>query len=340
MILLKRRGFTLVELLVVIAIIGILVALLLPAIQAAREAARRTQCNNNLKQIGVAMHNYHDTFKTLPPGFTNDYGAAVNYTGQAYAHHASPPPTANNVPQRYYASWAWSAYVAPYMELSAQHQTLNVTGMWAAQSLLNPESQLVLRTRVDSFRCPSDIGKETNTTGGEYRPADTSGTQYDAATSNYAGVCDDNSANVDNTQNNCSGVLYVDSNTNFRDVLDGTSSVLMVGERCFERQHARCGVMQSCGAALMYVIATSNQLSHDNRGNAAAVGSAARGINFDSPQACNNLWEAKSSFHSLHPGGAQFVLVDGSAHFISENIDLTTFRRLANRQDGEPAQVP
>jgi len=341
--LVRKRAFTLVELLVVIAIIGILVALLLPAIQAAREAARRTQCGNNLKQIGVALHNYNDTFKTLPMGFTNDYGWAQNYLGQNYAHHVAPPPAAVVTATRWYASWSWSAYVAPFMELSAQHQTLDVNGKWAAQSLLSAEPRQVISTPVPAFRCPSDTGKDPHN-GGEYRPADSAGTRLTAATANYVGVCDDNSANIDNRQGNCSGVLYVDSDVKFRDVTDGTSAVLMVGERCRYRTHARCGVQQDCGGAIVFVIATSNQLSHDNRGNAAAVGSAARGINWDSPVTtpgpCDNLWNAKSSFHSLHPGGAQFVLVDASTHFISQDVDLTTFRRLAHKSDGNPVQVP
>lgn len=236
MSLFKRRGFTLVELLVVIAIIGILVALLLPAIQAAREAARRTQCGNNLKQIGVAMHNYNDTFKTLPMGFTNDYGLAVNYLGQNYSHHGGP--------SRWYASWAWSAYVAPFMELGAQHQTLNVTGTWAARSLTSAESQNVLASPVPALRCPSDTGKDPHNSG-EYQPMDSAGTRRYAATANYAGVCDDNSANIDNDQRNCSGVLFVDSDVKFRDVVDGTSAVLMVGERCRYRQHMRCAATHS-----------------------------------------------------------------------------------------------
>jgi len=297
MIRFKRRGFTLVELLVVIAIIGILVALLLPAIQAAREAARRSQCSNNLKQIGVAMHNYNDTFKTLPMGFTNDYGIAINYLGQNYAHHGN-----GTTASRYYASWTWSAYIAPFMELGAQHQTLNVTGTWAAQSLVNAESRQVITSPVPAFRCPSDTGKDPHN-GGEYRPADSAGTRVYAATANYAGVCDDNSANIDNDQRNCSGVFYVDSDTKFQDVVDGTSSVLMVGERCRYRQHTRCGETQDCGAAIVFVTGASNQLAHENRSNAAAVGSAARGINWDSGDVCGNLWNAKTSFHSLHPGG-------------------------------------
>jgi hypothetical protein len=279
----------------------------------------------------VATHNYHDTFKTLPPGFTNDHGLAQNYQSQNYVHHGT---------NRYFASWAWSAYIAPYVEMAAQHEILDVTGKWAAQSLLNPNAQDVIATKVPSFRCPSDTGKDVHNSG-EYRPMDTGGTRHDAALSNYAGVCDHNSANVDNRQNNCQGVLFVDSDIKFRDVTDGTSCVLMIGERCRERQHARCDRKQDCGAALMYVIASSNQLSHDNRGNAAAVGSVNRGLNWDSTVAdCTNLWNAKSSFHSLHPGGVQFVLVDGSTHFISDSVDLTTIRNLGDRRDGNPVKVP
>ncbi len=332
----KLRGFTLVELLVVIAIIGILVALLLPAIQAAREAARRTQCGNNLKQLGVAMHNYHDTFNTLPPGFTNDYGRAENYLNQAYAHHGNGTSA-----QRYYASWAWSAYIAPFMELSAQHEILDVNNLTAAESLVNANAREVLATKVEAFRCPSDTGKEINNAGGEYRPADINGQRLNAATSNYAGVCDANNARVDNRQNQCQGVFYVDSDVRFRDVTDGTSSTLMIGERCRERPHARCSRLQNCGAAIMYVVGASNQLAHDNRSTCGALGSVNRGINWDSTVGdCGNLWNAKSSFHSLHPGGAQFALVDGSTHFISQDVDLTTLRRLGDRRDGNPVQVP
>ncbi len=328
----KSRAFTLVELLVVIAIIGILIALLLPAVQAAREAARRSQCSNNLKQIGLAMHNYHDTYKTLPMGFTNDFGLAEDYLGNPYSHHGGP--------NRYYASWAWSAYIAPFMELGPQFDTLAVTNKFAAESLLTPESQRVIQTPVSALRCPSDTGEDLNNAGGEYRPADTNGNRYHAATSNYVGVCDGNNTNIDNRQRNCQGVLYVDSHIRFADITDGTSNVLMNGEKCRERNHARCNRKQNCGAAIVFVVGASNQLSHRNRSTCAALGSAYRGINWDSQQACDNLWDAKSSFHSLHPGGAQFVLCDGSTHFLSETINLGTFRRLADRRDGNPDQVP
>jgi prepilin-type N-terminal cleavage/methylation domain-containing protein len=334
---LRKRGFTLVELLVVIAIIGILIALLLPAVQAAREAARRSQCANNLKQIGLAMHNYVDTHKVLPMGFTNDYGQAQDYLNQPYAHGVGCDGTSTC--HRYWASWAWSAYIAPYMELTAQADTLNINGMTGAESLVNAASQTVIATPVPTLRCPSCSGEELNNAGGEYRPADAAGTRYYAATSNYAGVCDHNSANIDNRQRYCQGVLYVDSDTTFSEILDGTSNVLMVGEKARERHHARCNRKQNCGACIVFVVGTSNQLRHQNRSTCAALGSARRGINWDSTVGdCGNLWNAKSGFSSQHPGGAQFVLCDGSTHFFSETLDLTTFRRLAHRSDGNPVQ--
>jgi len=228
------------------------------------------------------------------------------------------------------------------VELAAQHEILDVDGKWAAQSLLNTDSQDILATPVPGFLCPSCNGTVLNNAGGEYRPRALGGSpRINVAKSNYAGVCDHNSRNIDNRQNNCQGVLYVDSPTRFGDVTDGTSTVLMVGERSRERQHARCNRKQNCGAALMYVIASSNRYSHDNRGNAAAVGTVRDGLNWDSTVAdCTNLWNAKSNFHSLHPGGVQFVLVDGSTHFISDDVDITTIRRLGDRRDGNSVQVP
>ncbi|MBN1858312.1 DUF1559 domain-containing protein [Candidatus Bipolaricaulota bacterium] len=331
----RRFGFTLVELLVVIAIIGILIALLLPAVQAAREAARRSQCSNNLKQIGLAMHNYHDTFKTLPMGFTADFGLAMNYQSQAYAHHC--PPGDDGF--RYYGSWTWSAYIAPFMELTGQYDALNVTKEYGAQSMVDPAVIAVLQTPVGTLRCPSDDGPELNTIG-EYRVADLNGTRSNIALASYMGVCDDNSASIDNRQNNCGGVLFADSDIEFRDIRDGTSNVLMVGEKCWESYHARCSRMQSIGSGTIFVVGASNQYSHANRSNAAALGSVANGINWDSTVTdCGDLWNAKSGFHSHHPGGAQFVLCDGSTHFISETINLTTLRRLAHRKDGNPVTL-
>lgn len=327
----RRRGFTLVELLVVIAIIGVLVALLLPAVQAAREAARRAQCANNLKQIGLAMHNYHDTLKTLPTGYTNDWGMARNFRGQQYAHHTTSPPI------RYRASWSWSAYLAPYMELSTQHDVLGVTRRHAALALTDPAVQRVLETPISTLRCPSDDGPRLNTSG-DRRPSDMNDVQHHVALTNYVGVSHGRSTlNIENDQRNCTGVLFVDSEINFRDVSDGTSNVLMAGERGWHSFHARCNRRQINGAAIAFVVAATSEMAHPNRGDAAAVGVAGNGINFPCAiDDCTNLWNVKSGFYSHHPGGAMFVFVDGSVQFLSETLDLTTFRRLADRQDGNP----
>jgi len=140
----SRAGFTLVELLVVIAIIGILVALLLPAVQAAREAARRMQCGNNLKQIGIALHNYHDTYKALPPGWLTK---------------RSNPTTC--LPNENF--WHWGALILPFMEQQPLHQLLNVGNISLTQAGNTPAILAAMQQPIAGYRCPSDIGPTINT---------------------------------------------------------------------------------------------------------------------------------------------------------------------------------
>lgn len=316
----------------VIAIIAVLVALLLPAVQQAREAARRSSCKNNLKQLGLAMHNYHDTHTVLPMGFTNDYGEARSIRGTAYFHQT-------NANDQHKAQWNWSAYILPFVDQAPAYQALGVSNYYAAQALDIASVQQIVATPVTSFRCPSDNGKAVNLNG-EYRPEALNGTRYDIAMSNYAAVSDDNSGsgglNLDLDARNCTGVFYNDSDTRFRDVTDGLSNCLIIGEKAWETSNTRCNENQTAGGATMYMSGASNQLSQQNRAAGSALGLAGKGINVDSTQACGNLWDIKSLFSSRHTGGAQFVLGDGGVRFISENIDLTTYRRLAHKDDGNP----
>jgi prepilin-type N-terminal cleavage/methylation domain-containing protein len=324
----RKRGFTLIELLVVIAIIAILVALLLPAVQQAREAARRSQCKANLKQIGIAMHNYVDTFSVLPMGFTNDYGLGTSISGTAYQHKGS------NV--RNNAQWAWSAYILPYMDQAGAYAEIKVGEMFAAEAMNVASARTVIAQPLPAFLCPTSTGLNI-TQNGEYRAKALNGTVYDVARASYAAVADDNEGNgrvLTHDARNCSGLFFNDSSTPFRDITDGQSNVLMVGEKAWETQNGRCNVKQIAGAATLYVTGASNQLTMENRGGGSALGIAGNGINVDSAQACNNLWDIKMTFSSNHAGGAHFVLADGAVLFLGENIDLTTYRRLAHKDDG------
>jgi len=327
----QKRGFTLIELLVVIAIIAILVALLLPAVQQAREAARRAQCKSNMKQIGIALHGYHETFTVLPMGFTNDYGEARSASGVDYGHKAG----AGN--DRRKAQWAWSAYILPYMDQAATYGELSVGEKFAAEAMDDPAVRAIVKQPLNAFVCPTSTGRAVNTVG-DYRPEAlaTGNTRYDIARASYAAVADDREGggrNLSHDARNCNGVMYNDSNTRFRDVTDGTSQCLMVGEKAWQTSNSRCTQKQTAGAATLYISAASNQLSHPNRGGNAALGTAALGINWESAQACNNLWDVKAMFSSQHTGGAHFVLADGAVVFMNQNTDLTTYRRLAHKSD-------
>jgi prepilin-type N-terminal cleavage/methylation domain-containing protein/prepilin-type processing-associated H-X9-DG protein len=313
----RVRGFTLVELLVVIAIIGILVALLLPAIQAAREAARRSQCANNLKQWGVALHNYHDTIGRFPPG-------AVFYGG-------------NN------DRGSIHIRVLPYMEQMALYEEFNFNISTDGQrTTAQPDGNTLIRSiTIPSFICPSDGGN------------DKFGSVPDQVqVSNYypsAGPTADISNNA-----NCScsehglWASYSSSGTNVNNpagpftrrgwdftcrmssVIDGLSNTIFIGEVLADcSNHVRAGWSHSNKwGAFTQVPINYNSCLPDL---AAAGGDGCRAR-------CN--WNTEVGFKSRHPGGAQFLFGDGAVSFLADSIDHWTYQRLGDRRDGHPVSIP
>ncbi len=204
----RHRGFTLIELLVVIAIIAILVALLLPAVQQAREAARRTQCKNHLKQIGLAMHNYHDVHTMFPPGWIGVQ------SGQPYVHGSS--------------GFGWATMILPMLEQPALFNQMNFN------AAVNHASNAVGRdSHVPGFRCPSD----PSFAFWDIAQAGSPGTILARLpTANYVGSFGttelDNCATIP-AGGSCTGngLFYHNSSLSFRDIQDGASTTLMAGER-------------------------------------------------------------------------------------------------------------
>ena len=312
------RGFTLIELLVVIAIIAVLIALLLPAVQQAREAARRTQCRSNLKQIGLALHNYHDQFQIFPPGCglssqSPDAGYSVDLT------------TANRA-----ASYGWAAYILPQLDQSPLYNQLNVGGLELVllmqQAAMRPLTQTVLRV----YRCPTDVAPDTNTRRlfSNAIFADTP-----VGTSSYAGVHGTRwSHGVDWIVNKTDpfGVFWPASRIGIRDITDGTSNTFIVGERHWDYLSA-------------VWIGTRNYTGNGDVGLRQILGITNWQINLPGTN-------APRAFHSAHTGGAHFLLGDGSVRFVTQNIHFDntladptnpqsyvgTYQRLGQRADGVP----
>ena len=297
------RGFTLIELLVVIAIIAILIALLLPAVQQAREAARRSQCKNNLKQIGLALHDYHDTHRAFPPGFVKQ-------------------DTATDDSKDGYGMWAWGAFLLPYMDQAGLYAAIRIdTGESYAQALINGTVQAAVKKPLPAFRCPSDTGDDI-AAGARY-VGDVAGGWHMHIRSNYVGNNGSHRMGLTfGTPNNawvapCNGIFHENSRCRMRDIVDGTSNTILVSERVSELSGS--SVKWDCDAAV--VIGSEYNNDDDQRGfwehegTAAVMFGGATGINYPSHSYC------RRGVSSMHEGGVHVVLCDGSVRFISENVD-------------------
>ena len=299
-----RKGFTLIELLVVIAIIGVLVGLLLPAVQQARESARRASCTNKLKQLGLAVHNYADTNKELPPL------AVMGSSGQA-----TP-------------AWARSALLLPFLEEFELHSTLGVASG-------QPTDSGALDTRLDSFLCPSDSPPRENSPRGI-----SGGSRF--GLSNYPAVSSEGPRvyKYSSQPQNATGVFVARTPTpgepvrKFKDILDGTSSTLLIGERATDQL-----LVDNNGAALSdgircYTSWTAvefpDEQSSGFKGLFEIAGSTGEPLNSTAP-----TWMFRNSFRSTHPGGSQFATADAAVFFANENMSLQLLKDMTSVAGGE-----
>lgn len=306
----KNRGFTLIELLVVIAVIGILIALLLPAVQQAREAARRTQCRNHLKQIGLALHNYHDVFSVFPAG---QYFCVPGTNCQGWANHVY--------------GWGWSTSILPYMEQGPLFSQLDMESPMSdagAGTFANPGSssnRVLIKSRLSAFHCPSDATRHDLRPAANCPASGTGGADAcgSIATSNYVvnggaftGFHSPQQAAY--TPLRANGVFGRDSRIRIRDILDGTSNTVLAGESIHWPPLANGAVFPFNPTLFGNYAGT-----HSRAGATLAllrVGS--RRLN---PSSLASTQVRRRAFSSFHEGGALFAMSDGSVRFISENID-------------------
>lgn len=310
----SRKGFTLVELLVVIAIIGVLIALLLPAVQQAREAARRMQCQNNLKQIGLALHNYHGTFNRLPLG----NNGIVNAAGTKYYGHG----------------WTWQASILPFLEQGALFDAVSGPDGYGQEtgSTGSGKPTIVLETDVQVFWCPSqpDVRNGAQKYGDGDQPSNYNGNMGTRiGNGNDNCVCTGVSTLAEMKSEawgcmNGNGVFFVDSKIRFEDVKDGLSSTIFVSEVVDTGGDVMGHYSGGCDRHAMFSGgADGNPPTEMTEYLIAAEGNDP--INGGAEEAAG----------SWHAGGAQFLMGDGSVRFMSENMDMPTYQGLSTRNGRE-----
>lgn len=315
----RRRGFTLIELLVVIAIIAVLIALLLPAVQQARESARRTQCKNNLKQLGLALHNYHDTYLGLP-----------------MAKNTATAPAQTNLPAQ--------ARILPYMDQAPLYNQVNFSG-----KATDPTNAVAWAMTIPAYRCPSDADSMQATAGGRNNYYTNYGTIIgNSLPSTVVGGVNYGMPMPD-------GVMFQDSYVRLGDIIDGTSNTAMMAERCLgdgsngistrKSDTFQPGVYPNDAneAFTMCRATDTTDLSKQGKSNG--------GVSWLAPDHTTTYYyhvlppndlscmyppsRISTTANSRHVGGVQLVLADGAVRIVSENIDVRIWRAIGTRNGGE-----
>ncbi len=313
----RSSGFTLIELLVVITIIAILVSLLLPAVQQAREAARRSQCRNNLKQMGLALHNYHDAFGVFPPGWIVPQYEVCG-TGAAVA----------SIDHRYVAhNPGWALYLTPYLDQAAIYNSLTfgqAQGCWGGGGFVNftgsgllraPATGSPLQKSLPVFTCPSDTQPFHTPAIGNYGRS-----SYASSRGN------EDIAGQATKMTSSPGVFFTNSKISARDIRDGMSNTFAIGEvSALQYSDVDSSTVYEIGGVW------PGASIHKREDLISRVVYRTRPLNRSTPVKVSDT----DGFGSLHTGGGHFLLCDGAVKFINENISITTYGNLGDRDDAK-----
>ncbi len=321
----RRRGFTLIELLVVIAIIAVLIALLLPAVQSAREAARRAQCVNNLKQLGLAMHNYHDAVGSFPPGSMVNFGWGGPW-------------------------WSWAVFILPQIEQGPLYNAINFSLNDGANMSL--EHSTVYRSIVSAYVCPTDDSNRLFDDRKWTTILDL-GTSYASGPLNYiASWGDQRTGNplldiysseppgrtwgCNNTFTGMFGDCSSGAVTTMASCTDGTSNTLLLGENSphYNGQLTWVNGHGAYGGTIVPLNWLTNLKDGETDKTDGTVCSTAYITAIDATHCFRNQ-VYNFAFKSKHPGGGNFAMADGSVRFLKQTINPRTYTALSTRNRGE-----